>query len=87
MDSGTINLLISLGFVVVALVIVVWGYQVFATRRTKAAVTSSDEYRRISELAVTAQEHTDLKLGEINMQLAQLRSQLEQVQKILNDIE
>jgi hypothetical protein len=87
MTEGTFNLLICLGFVLAALVIVVWAYQLVSTRKTKAAVTSSEEYRRISELAVTAQEHTDLKLGEVNMQLAQLRTQLEQVQKILNDIE
>jgi hypothetical protein len=29
-------------------------------------------------MAVTAQEHTDLKLAQINMQLAQLRDQLDQ---------
>ena len=34
-------------------------------------------------MAITAQQHTDMKLGEINMQLAQLRDQLDQVQKIL----
>jgi hypothetical protein len=87
MESGTINLLITLVFILAALVITVWAYQIVSTRKTKAAVTGSEEYRRISELAVTAQEHTDLKLGEINMQLAQLRNQLEQVQKILKDIE
>ena len=38
-------------------------------------------------MAVTAQEHTDLKLAEINMQLAQLRDQLDQVQKVLKDVE
>jgi hypothetical protein len=38
-------------------------------------------------MAVTAQQHTDLKLGEISMQLAQLRDQLDQVQKVLKDVE
>jgi hypothetical protein len=38
-------------------------------------------------MAITAQEHTDLKLAEINMQLAQLRDQLDQVQKVLKDVE
>jgi hypothetical protein len=79
--------LIWLGSFLIALVIVVWAWQLVATRNAKAAVTSSDEYRRLSELAVTAQEHTDMKLGEVNMQLAQLRDQLESVQKILKDVE
>jgi hypothetical protein len=38
-------------------------------------------------MAITAQQHTDLKLGEVNMQLAQLRDQLDQVQKVLKDVE
>ena len=64
-----------------------WGRQLAISRKTRAELTASDEYRRLSEMAVTAQEHTDLKLGEINMQLAQLRDQLDQVQKVLKDVE
>src|ERR1700753_1294586 len=29
----------------------------------------AEEYRRLSDLAITAQEHTDLKMGEISAQL------------------
>jgi type II secretory pathway pseudopilin PulG len=64
-----------------------WGRQLAISRKTRAELTTSEEYRRLSEMAVTAQEHTELKLGEINMQLAQLRDQLDQVQKILRDVE
>jgi hypothetical protein len=39
------------------------------------------------ELAVTAQEHTDLKLSELHAGLTQLRGQLDAVQKILKDVE
>jgi len=55
--------------------------------KEQAELTTSEEFRRLSEMAVTAQEHTDLKLAEINMQLAQLRDQLDQVQKVLRDVE
>jgi hypothetical protein len=64
-----------------------WSRQHALTRQTRIQLTSSDEYRRLSEMAVTAQEHTDMKLAEINMQLAQLRDQLDQVQKVLNEVE
>jgi hypothetical protein len=64
-----------------------WGRQLAVTRKTRAELTSSQEYRRLSEMAVTAQEHTELKLAEINMQLAQLRSQLDEVQKVLKEVE
>jgi hypothetical protein len=64
-----------------------WGRQLSISRQTRVELTSSAEYRRLSEMAVTAQEHTDMKLAEINMQLAQLRDQLDQVQKVLKDVE
>lgn len=47
----------------------------------------AEEYRRLSDLAVTAQEHTDLKMSEISTQLDFLRTQNEAVQKILRDVE
>jgi hypothetical protein len=47
----------------------------------------AEEYRRLSDLAITAQEHTDLKMGEIGAQLDFLRTQNEAMQKILRDVE
>ena len=64
-----------------------WGRQHAISNKTRAELTTSEEYRRLSEMAVTAQEHTELKLAEINMQLAQLRDQVDQVQKVLKDVE
>ena len=64
-----------------------WGRQHAISNKTRAELTASEEYRRLSEMAVTAQEHTELKLAEINMQLAQLCDQLDQVQKVLRDVE
>jgi uncharacterized protein (DUF1786 family) len=47
----------------------------------------ADEYRRLSDLAVTAQEHTDLRLTELGVQLDDLRSQMGQLQHILKEVE
>jgi hypothetical protein len=47
----------------------------------------AEEYRRLADLAITAQEHTDLKLGEVNVQLDYLRTQNDSLQKILRDVE
>jgi hypothetical protein len=47
----------------------------------------ADEYRRLSELAVTVHEHTDLRLEEVKTQLGQLRAQLDSVQKFLKEVE
>jgi len=86
---------VAVAFVVVVLVvggllayaIFQWARQHAISTKTRAELTTSEEYRRLSEMAVTTQEHTELKLGEINMQLAQLRDQLDQVQKVLRDVE
>jgi uncharacterized protein HemX len=71
----------------IAYAIYQWGRQHALSNKARAELTTSEEYRRLSEMAITAQEHTDLKLAEINMQLAQLRDQLDQVQKVLKDVE
>ena len=47
----------------------------------------AEEYRRLADLAITAQEHTDLKLGDVSAQLDYLRAQNESLQKILKDVE
>ncbi len=47
----------------------------------------AEEYRRLSDLAITAQEHTDLKLTEVSVRLDELRDQLAQLQRILAEVE
>jgi uncharacterized protein HemX len=64
-----------------------WTRQLADTMKARAEIARSEEYKQLSELAVHTQEHTDLKLSEINMQISQLRDQLDQVQKILKDVE
>ena len=88
----------TMASIFVPLMVAILGASFFAyltaARQSKAVAAGgpayqnlAEEYRRLSEMAITAQEHTELKLGEINMQLAQLRDQLDQVQKVLRDVE
>jgi uncharacterized protein HemX len=74
--------------------IVAWARAFGARRTAKAELTSgekyrglADEYRRLADLAVTAQEHTDLKLGDVGVQLDYMREQMESMQKILKEVE
>lgn len=70
-------------------------YQYLTTRkRAQVELTGgqqyrqlAEEYRRLSNLAITAQEHTDLKLGEVTAQLDHLQEQMTSLQKILKDVE
>jgi len=84
---NTIQLAIVIAGIVVGLGLMLKIWQVRITRNDKAAVTSSDEYRRLSEMSVTAQEHTEMKLSEVHMQLAQLRDQMDSMHKILKEVE
>jgi hypothetical protein len=63
-------------------------------RRSRAELTASkeyrvlaDEFRRLSDMAITAQEHTDLRLTDVSVQLNDLREKLEKMQRILSDVE
>jgi hypothetical protein len=73
---------------------VAWSRSLSAKKRAQAELTGgeqyrqlADEYRRLADLAITAQEHTDLKLGEVSAQLDYVREQTESLQKILKEVE
>jgi hypothetical protein len=88
-----LTLVISLA---VAVVLTAWviARQLSASRQARAALTSgeeyralADEYRRLSDLAVTAQEHVDLRLTDLSVRMDELRDQLDQMQHILKEVE
>jgi hypothetical protein len=65
-----------------------------ASRQARAALTAGEEYqslvgeyRRLSDMAITAQEHTDLRLTDISVRIDELRAQLDQLQHILKEVE
>jgi hypothetical protein len=92
-DSG--KWLVAVAWAGVAGLAIILPYQYLTTRkRAQVELTSgeqyrelAEEYRRLSDLAITAQEHTDLKLGEVTAQLDHLREQIASLQKILKDVE
>ena len=62
MDSkNAIVIVVLVVGAVLAYAIYQWGRQLAVSRKTRAELTTNEEYRRLSEMAVTAQEHTDLK--------------------------
>jgi len=81
-------------FGALSVAVVAWSRAFGARRDAKAELTSgeeyrrlADEYRRLADMAVTAQEHTDLKLGEVSAQMDFMREQMESLQKILKEVE
>jgi len=64
------------------------------SRQARAQLTSGEEYRalaeefrRLSDVAITAQEHVDLRLTDLSVQVDSLRDQLDQMQRILKEVE
>jgi hypothetical protein len=47
----------------------------------------ADEYRRLSDMAITANEHVDLRLTDLSVRVDELRDQLDQMQRILKEVE
>ncbi|MFJ1843787.1 hypothetical protein [Streptomyces sp. NPDC088146] len=58
-----------------------------ATSRAKAKLAREREYQRLTELALNTQELTDQKLGEIVVQLAEIRASVTSVERSLKEIE
>lgn len=84
---------IALVAVIALGVTLVYRYQT-TRKRAQIELTSgekyralAEEYRRLVDMAITAQEHADLKLGDVSAQLDHLREQNESLQKILRDVE
>jgi TolA-binding protein len=86
-------LFVSLAF---AFVISVWAVarHLSTSRQAKAQLTAgqdyralADEFRRLSDVAITAQEHVDLRLTDLSVQVDSLRGQLAQMQHILEQVE
>jgi hypothetical protein len=85
------TLLMAIGVVSLAAII---GHSLSARRPGRAELTAgkeyralADEFRRLSDMAITAQEHTDLRLTDVSVQLNDLREKLESMQRILSDVE
>jgi len=85
--------LISSLIAAVIVVVVVTRY-LGASRQSRAQLTSGEEYRalaeefrRLSDVAITAQEHVDLRLTDLGVQVDSLRDQLDHMQRILKEVE
>jgi hypothetical protein len=70
-------------------------YYFFARMRSsKSALTASeeyrslaDEYRRLSDMAITSNEHVDLRLTDQSVRIDELKDQLDQIHRILKEVE
>ncbi len=88
--------LVALISSLIAVVIVIGAVTAYLSSKhqSRAQLTSGEQYRalaeefrRLSDVAVTAQEHVDLRLTDLSVQVDALRDQLDQMQRILKEVE
>jgi hypothetical protein len=96
MNFSANDVLTIVTILAVATVISVWvaARHLSASRQARAQLTSgaeyrtlAEEFRRLSDMAITAQEHVDLRLTDLSVQVESLRDQQEQMQRILKEVE
>ena len=92
--GDAVVLLIILAMIAVVITVVVVTRHLSASRQARAQLTSgqeyrslADEFRRLSDMAITAQEHVDLRLTDLSVQVDSLRNGLDQMQHILKEVE
>ena len=73
--------------VAIATLVVAVILQVGATRRARATAARDNEFQRIAERAVGAQEATEKRLAEITEQIAAMSQRLTAVERVLKDAE
>lgn len=61
--------------------------KISAMTPSKEFRTLAEEYRRLADMAITANEHVDLRLTSLGVQLDELKLQLDQVQRILREVD
>jgi hypothetical protein len=93
-EAGGVAGNFCLAFIGTVTVAVAWARAVAARSRARVQLTGgeeqrrlTDEYRRLSDMAITAQEHTELKLSDVSVRIDHLREQIESLQKILSEVE
>lgn len=93
MTPGVIKAMVISLAIVIVLATWIIARHLSASRQARAALTTgeedrrlAEEYRRLSDLAITSQEHTDLRLTDISVRIDELRVQLAQLQHILKEV-
>ncbi|GIG89047.1 hypothetical protein [Plantactinospora endophytica] len=61
--------------------------QIARTKRTKMAAGRKEDYRKLAETAVRAQEGTEHRLAELGSRLASMEARMTSLERVLKDVE
>jgi F0F1-type ATP synthase membrane subunit b/b' len=75
----------GIAFLTIVISVVVW--QIFATGRTGLSAKRENAYRQIAEEATEAQRRTAEQLEKATAELAELRRQTGELERVLKEVE
>jgi Tfp pilus assembly protein PilO len=75
------------GILMVTVVVAVAIWQVFATGRTGLSAKRENAYRKLAEESAEAQRRTAEQLEKATAELAQLRRQTSELERVLKEVE
>ncbi|MEV6522469.1 hypothetical protein AB0M43_11040 [Longispora sp. NPDC051575] len=84
MDNGFLILGV-VGLTACVAAVAIW--QLFATQRARATLAREDEYRGLAARAVLAEEANARRLDELATGLADVRTRLEKIERVLTAVE
>jgi flagellar basal body-associated protein FliL len=94
MTQGDVMVIIISSIIAAVIVVVIVTRYLSSSRHARAQLTSgqeyralADEFRRLSDMAITTNEHVDLRLTDLSVQVDSLRDQLDHMQRILKEVE
>ena len=75
------------GILLVASIVIVIVWQIFATGRASMSVQREKAYRELAEESTAAQRRVAEELGRANAELAEQRRQTSELQRVLAEVE
>ena len=82
--SDTAVAIVAAAFIFMAIMVAIW--QIFATVRARMSVAREQAYRKLAEDATQAQERTANALEKTVAELAELRRQTNELDRVLKEV-
>jgi hypothetical protein len=73
--------------IMVAAILIVIIWQVFATRRATAALVRDDAYKKLAERATAAHEQIVQELSAASTELADMRGRVAEIERMMKEVE
>lgn len=87
MDQASWGNVIAIVFlIVIAAILIVIIWQVFATRRATAALLREDEYKKLAERGTAAQERIVQTLAAASEDIADLRGRVAEMERMMKEV-